>query len=455
MFGGEGRATVGSDVRPTDSHEVFLYDPKVLELGAVPVLSFVDDSRGSFPPCLKAACEATSTRGCLGRSVLSHHVSAFAGCVHVFRDLPLDSTRLWPCLIGVSLIPPPSRAPPPPVGRNPNNRKESRWQAVETGHAFPASRHGHSMPTVAGWTPPSFHPDGTLTAAELAPQRKTAARESNNDHAATGQRRGDLPAEAERRGRADGGAAVHFKNGTEPAAAAAAAAAAAILPTEAATFQWGSKAPTCAVVFGGLNSMYVNPEVWMLPLRWGEKAVQFFPPNPEPEPKGDENENHQGGARGELGGLGFATAVRLKRAAALAASTARRKVASAAAGANGGGTAGGGSIAEISETGIDAWRLFQAGSTGGEKGAGKKHRRASLPGGFSAAGAAALGFEANYSQQQDRHQQGEGVANRAGGGEGVLRPGEDGGGDGGILESAAEIEVSQSTWAPSLGIGVR
>ncbi len=29
VFGGEGRATEGAYVRSTDSHEIFLYDPKV------------------------------------------------------------------------------------------------------------------------------------------------------------------------------------------------------------------------------------------------------------------------------------------------------------------------------------------------------------------------------------------------------------------------------------------
>ncbi len=241
---------------------------------------------------------------------------------------------------------------------------------------------------------------------------------------------------------------VHF----EPAAAAAPN-----LPTEAATFQWGEKAPTCAVVFGGLNSMYVNPEVWMLPMRWGEKAVQFFPPNPEPEPQEEEDsENARGGIHGELGGLGFATAVRLKRAAALAASSARRKVA-AAAGA--GGAAGGGAIADDGETGVDAWRLFEPGGAGGEKGAGKRSRRASLPGGFSAGGAA-LGFEVlrPHQEGQRRKEQGEDAANRGGSGGGVLRPGDDGGGGGdggGMLESAAEIEVSPSMSAPGLCMGAR
>lgn len=264
------------------------------------------------------------------------------------------------------------------------------------------------MPTIAGWTPPSFHPDGTLTSAELAPQSKTTIRESSSSKTTasnTGQRGTDWPA----------------------------AEAAAKLPSEAASFQWGEKPPACAVVFGGLNSMYVTPEVWILPLRWRENTVQFSPPNPEPEPQEERNEKpHNGKSGGGLGGLGFASTVRLKRAAGLAAATARGRVTAAAA-AGGGATVGG------NGEGDDTWRLFQAGRVGEGRGAGK-HRRASLPGGFTA-GAAALGLDILRSHEQQRHEIAAGVVGGAGGGAAMAGQRDD---DDrvGMQESAAEIEVS-------------
>ena len=253
------------------------------------------------------------------------------------------------------------------------------------------------MPTIAGWTPPSFHPDGALTAAELAPQSKTTIHDSSN----------------------------RTTNNSPGAAAAAVAAAAAKLPSDPARFQWGERPPSCAVVFGGLNSMYVNPEVWILPLRWREKTVQLSPPSPEPEPQ--ESEELQRGERAAgLAGLGFATTVRLKRAAGLAAATAREKV-TAAAGGWGEGSAPNGGGTEDDNT----WRPFHAGRVGGAGGAGAgRHRRASLPGGF-ATGAAALGLEILRAQGQQRQESKGGVVDGVGGDD-----------RGGVQESAAEIEVS-------------
>lgn len=166
--------------------------------------------------------------------------------------------------------------------------------------------------------------------------------------------------------------------------------------------------------------MYVNPEVWLLPLRWRENTVQFAPPEPEQPEKN--NEKLRNSNSGGLGGLGFATAVRLKRAAGLAAATARGRVAAAAA-------AGGGAAVGGVGTGDDARRLFQVGRVGEALGAGKQ-RRASLPGGF-AAGAAALGLEIVRSLEQHGQEVEERPAGEKGDDEWV-----------GMQESAAEIEVS-------------
>eukprot|EP00903_Cladosiphon_okamuranus_P011651 g10959.t1 len=294
--------------------------------------------------------------------------------------------------------------------------KESRWRAVETGHAFPASRHGHSMPMIAGWTPPSFHPDGTLAAAELAPQTKTAERDPSDKTTNNPGSAAAAPAAA---------------------VAAAAVAAAAKLPSDMARFQWGERPPSCAVVFGGLNSMYVNPEVWILPLRWRENTVQFSPPSPEPGPPQEETgkpHSSERGGGGGLGGLDFATTVRLKRASGLAATKARGRVAAAAAA--GGGVALSGSGTKDDTT----WRLFQAGRVGGAGAGAGKHRRASLPGGF-ATGAAALGLEILRSQEQRRRQEIEvGMMDGVGGGAEVGGQGDDGD-RGGMQGSAAEIEA--------------
>ena len=64
--------------------------------------------------------------------------------------------------------------------------------------------------------------------------------------------------------------------------------------------------------------MYVNPEVWLLPLRWREKTVQFSPPPPDPSGGGGGRAYYNngsvwgGGALSMRGGLGFASSVRLK-----------------------------------------------------------------------------------------------------------------------------------------------
>lgn len=325
--------------------------------------------------------------------------------------------------------------------------KESRWRVVETGHAFPIGRHGHSMSSIAGWTPPSFHPDGTLTAAELAPQSKVVSpSDKGNPRNKVQKYKRALTAAAAATamaGRVGGGGVMNSGGGTK--ASAAAPTAPAKLPSEAATFQWGEKAPTCAVVFGGLNSMYVNPEVWLLPLRWVENTVQFFPPSPEPEP--DRTEEGNDTING-LGGLGFATAVKLKRAAAVAATTARGRVA-ANAGESAGSNTGKGAAAALGGVGVgdSAWRLFQAGGAGAGKGD-VVNRRASLPGGL-AAGAAPLSLGPGldllqpYQQQQQQHEYGvEGhlVSGVGGGVAAVGRRGDDD--HNGMLESAAEMEVS-------------
>lgn len=207
------------------------------------------------------------------------------------------------------------------------------------------------------------------------------------------------------------------------------------LPSEGAVFQWGEKAPTCAVIFGGLNSMYVSPEVWMLPLRWGERTVPFFSPKSEPEPNLRRGEGGTLGSGGNADrgkrGLGISTTGKLKGAVATAAATAQgRAAASADAGRRVEG--GGGATTNKIGTGDDAWRLFQAGSTGVES-AGVKHRRASLPGGF-----AALAFYTSHSiPEQPIHETGfAGLAGVA-----TAGPGSDSDDHNGKTEATAEIEV--------------
>lgn len=179
--------------------------------------------------------------------------------------------------------------------------------------------------------------------------------------------------------------------------------------------------------------MYVNPEVWILPLRWRENTVQFSPPSPDPEEENQELFNPKGGGLGL--GLGFASTVRLKRAAGLAAATARGRVNSAAAAGRGGVATGG--------TEDDTWRVFQAGRVEAGAGAGK-HRRASLPGGL-ATGAAALGLKILRSQEQQQ-QRPEAEGDMVDGADGWAgRSGRTRGDEDGVgvqQESAAEIEVS-------------
>ncbi|CAM9882196.1 unnamed protein product, partial [Laminaria digitata] len=211
--------------------------------------------------------------------------------------------------------------------------------AVETGHAFPIGRHRHSMALVKGWTPPSFHPDGTLTAAELAltPPPPTQATTAPEPHHSRG---GNTTTTTTTSNNNNNNNFHHRAIPRSPQARQ---------PTEAATFQWGDSdsVPPCALVFGGLNSMYVNPEVWLLPLRWREKTVQFSPPPPR-EPGGggartggDErrrayNNNNNtgggggwGGGGGVVAGLGFASSARLKGKVGAAAAAARGNVAAA------------------------------------------------------------------------------------------------------------------------------
>ncbi|CAM9912117.1 unnamed protein product [Ectocarpus sp. 8 AP-2014] len=305
--------------------------------------------------------------------------------------------------------------------------KESRWQAVETGHAFPIGRHGHSMSSIAGWTPPSFHPDGTLTASELAPQSTTTAGYERNATGVTW-----ATAEKDRR---VGGSRRTSAGGREPATRSTVAPPASSLPSEAAVFQWGEKAPTCAVIFGGLNSMYVSPEVWMLPLRWGERTVPFFSPKSEPKPnlqRGDGGAFGSGGNadRGKRG-LGISTSGRLKGGVATAAATAQGRAAASADGGRRVQGVGGATVNKI-ETGDGPWRLFQAGSTGVEN-ARVKHRRASLPGGF-----AGFAFDANRSKgEQPIHETG--VAELAG--VATAGPGNDNDDHNGMAEATAEIEA--------------
>lgn len=307
------------------------------------------------------------------------------------------------------------------------------------------------MSSIAGWTPPSFHPDGTLTAAELVPLSKVVSASDNSNTKNTGQKYNRAltaaAAAAAMMGRVGGGGVMDSAGGTkEPPAAAAAK-----LPSEAATFQWGEKAPTCAVVFGGLNSMYVNPEVWLLPLRWVENTVQLFPPSADPDSQRTEKEDgNETNTRNDTidgpGGIGFATAVRLKKTARVAAGTARGNVAAntgASSGSNSGRAAGAAAVAGVG-AGDNAWRLFQAGGASAGKG-NEKYRRASLPCDL-AAGAAALGLGSGLDmlrphQQQQQHRIESHLVSGVGGE--VATIGREGDDDHrGMLEPDAEMEVS-------------
>lgn len=283
------------------------------------------------------------------------------------------------------------------------------------------------MSSIAGWTPPSFHPDGTLTTSELAPPSTTTAGYERNATGVTW-----AAAEKDRRA---GGSSGTFAGGREPATRSTVTPPASSLPSDAAVFQWGEKAPTCAVIFGGLNSMYVSPEVWMLPLRWGERTVPFFSPKSEPEPnlqRGDGGTFGSGGNadRGKRG-LGISTSGRLKGGVATAAATAQGRAAASADGGRRVQGVGGATVNEIG-TGDGAWHLLQAGSTG-VKNVRVKHRRASLPGGF-----AGLAFDTNRSNgEQPIHETG--VAELAG--VATAGPGSDNDDHNGMAEATAEIEV--------------
>lgn len=308
------------------------------------------------------------------------------------------------------------------------------------------------MTSVAGWTPPSFHPDGSLTAVELLRQQSPDPATRGKYYVNTGDSNRDSIVRAERkRGRAkqagtSGGMYAGGGRGggrTKPS-------------SDAANFQWGNDVPSCAVVFGGLNSMYVNPEVWILPLRWREKTVQFSPPPLNSQ--GIEGEGKSNGGGSGLARLGFASMVSVATSAAAVAAAAREKVAAARARGQGKG----GASAAVDGTAVDeAWRLWQSrgaaesGGSGiacniveGVRGAGtpgslggdRQHRRASLP----AAGTVGSALVVDAIQRQNGATAGGGVR-RSGTGRGAggrLEDAVEAGGDGiGMAESAAEIEV--------------
>ncbi|CBJ34047.1 conserved unknown protein [Ectocarpus siliculosus] len=388
-----------------------LGDIQILEVGGGGSLSWAVVQRpvGDLPPARHghSACEVPTSAGVGARISRGAGVLVFGGEETANEGPEIRSTDSHKMFL--------------------YDPKESRWQAVETGHAFPIGRHGHSMSSIAGWTPPSFHPDGTLTASELAPPSTATAGCERNATGVTW-----AAAEKDRR---VGGSSGTSAGGREPATRSTVAPPASSLPSEAGVLQWGEKAPTCAVIFGGLNSMYVSPEVWMLPLRWGERTVPFFSPKSEPEPnlqRGD------GGAIGSGGDadrgkreLGMSTSGRLKGGVATAAATAQGRTAASADGGRRVQGVGGATVNKIG-TGDGAWRLFQAGSTGVEN-ARVKHRRASLPGGF-----AGFAFDANRSNgEQPIHEIG--VAELAG----VVTagPGSDNNDHNGMAEATAEIEA--------------
>ncbi|CAM9510657.1 unnamed protein product [Ectocarpus sp. 13 AM-2016] len=388
-----------------------LGDIQILEVGGGGSLSWavVQPPVGDLPAARHghSACEVPSATGVGGRVSRSAGVLVFGGEEAANEGPEIRSTDSHKMFL--------------------YDPTESRWQAVETGHAFPIGRHGHSMSSIAGWTPPSFHPDGTLTASELAPPSAATAGCERNATGVTW-------ASAEKDWRV-GGSSGTSAGGRDPATRPTVAPPASRLPSEAAVFQWGEKAPTCAVIFGGLNSMYVSPEVWMLPLRWGERTVPFFSPKSEPEPN---LQRRDGGTYGSGGnadrgkrGLRISSSSRLKGGVAMAAATAQGRAAASAEGGRRVQGVGGATVNKIG-TGDGAWRLFQAGSTGVEK-TGVKHRRASLPGGF-----AALAFHAGHSNQdQPIHEKG--VAGLAG--VAPARPGSDNDDHNGMAEATAEIEA--------------
>lgn len=251
------------------------------------------------------------------------------------------------------------------------------------GHAFPIGRHGHTMVTVSGWTPPSFHPDGTLTAAETTLRCDMAA--------GLGAKPWTASATAER-GRH--GKDLQSRERVSWAGVPAAG------PSEAATFQWGNNPPSCAVIFGGLNFMYVKPEVWILPLRWREKTVQFSPPVTRDVGRGS---CQSAGADGARRTLDVGSIADLKRKAAAAAAWARGNTPNAStahAHAAAGEVNRRGTRIEHTAHASSIDNLRQHGNQSGGGGAGVvKDRRASLPAGFGRAAAPAVDTDIDHHQR--------------------------------------------------------
>lgn len=120
---------------------------------------------------------------------------------------------------------------------------------------FPNRKHCHSMTMIAGWTPAPFNPDGNLNAVDpsLSNRWKPHRTESKSE----AENKTPPAVDSLRRGTCPGIIGPPRSN-------------------SAATLQWGLDPLSCAIIFGGLNSMYVNPEVWLLPMRWQQKMVPLF-----------------------------------------------------------------------------------------------------------------------------------------------------------------------------------
>ncbi|CAM9973633.1 unnamed protein product, partial [Discosporangium mesarthrocarpum] len=153
---------------------------------------------------------------------------------------------------------------------------EACWQLVETGHSFPSGRHGHTMTLVVNWAPPCIHPDGTVATS-------TAERGWGNSQ----QQRSNLPASLP----SVPGRLLHTKNTILKAQGSP--------PRAAGGFSKGGVLPPCAIVYGGLNSMYVSSDIWILPLRWRE-ITPFCPEEPLPSVGGEGKRGGKGkdGAEG-------------------------------------------------------------------------------------------------------------------------------------------------------------
>lgn len=175
--------------------------------------------------------------------------------------------------------------------------------------------------------------------------------------------------------------------------------------------------------------MYVNPEVWLLPLRWRENTVQLFPPTAEPERHIERNTIIGTPAPA---GLGFASVAKLKNAAGAVAASARSKAA-ATTGMREGAT----TVAN------DDWRLWQprGGSGGGSGGDGvANHRRATISGGFTG-GASDLATDTlSYCRHPSAKKEEALDIAGADGARGLGTSG-DGAGNAGTADSAAEVEV--------------